>query len=355
MNISAEIYNLQSQKGQLEFAFVEEQYHYESIPKRRAITRSKAMLCLFFAIPVTLFILSYLSIIIYTILHPDVSFAGFVWLLTPPVIIFVGATGIRLWSIWFNEMGLLHGRKKKSLNYGSTNYSSEEIASHDKLTLISEKIVDLDNKIKELKSMRTYEQAMADRPPEERSLMELSDEEFFTYAYGHWGDTRDDLLYNMSTGKYEAEVASLESRIATEKDILNNIAHIKSRIITEYEKTRNRFLLYLISILLLALIQIAILSTIEYPKKLIVIAIIYGVVGLLVTGPVCFKKRMAYLVEFDYEKVTQYAEENKLEPTEFIRKRSMNKIKDYMNRLEYDRRLLDYKVLHNIGPEEIKK
>lgn len=348
MNIYREIYNLKGEKSRLEIALIEERYHYESIPKRKAISKSKARLALLFAIPLSGVVLTNLALLIYAIIdsikrdEPS-ALAAIILLVTPFTGVLLGVFVSKLWGTWLGEMGLMHGSHKNVLNYGAQNYKTEEILSHDKIATMSQKILDIDAKIAELRSRRTYEQVQNDKK-DTRELKELSDDEFFAYAYGHWGDTKDDLIANMAGCRYEDEAESLRKRIADEKETLNNTAHIRSYILTEYEKAKNLMITYLISMFFVIFSQLAIFNTSMSKIVVMYIGIIYGMAGLLYAGTRFFKRRMAYMVECDYYKVTAYAEENRLEPTEFVRKRCMGKIRDYMNRLEYVDRLLDYKA-----------
>ena len=49
-----EIDELKSERRKLEYMLTEERFHLESIPKRKALTKSKAMHSLIYAIPCTL-------------------------------------------------------------------------------------------------------------------------------------------------------------------------------------------------------------------------------------------------------------------------------------------------------------
>lgn len=352
MNISNELYDLKTTKARLEYALIEERFHYESIPKRKAITKSKALLCLGFAIPLTIIVLINLALLIFAIIYTasdnDPSgVIGAIFLISPLTVLLLGIAVIKLWSIWLSEMGLLHGVTKKALNYGATNYNDEEKKSHAKIAELSQKILDIDAKIGELKSQRSYEEVQANKK-ESKELQKLSDDEFFAYAYGRWGDSRDDLRINMATSKYEDEADSLNQRIKTEEELLNSLAHIRSHIISEYDSAKSRFTLYLLSMLLVAFVELAVFTSSSSQIYMMSIGISYGIIGGIYTIPFLFKRYMAYMVEFNYEKVTMYAEENHLEPTEHIRIKSMAKIKDYMYRLEYLDKILEYKASHKL-------
>ena len=352
MNTSYEIYNLKSEKTRLEYELIVERFHYESIPKRKSISRSKALLCLLFVIPLTIFVLINLFFLIYAIIYtsrndnPEKIF-GVISLFSPLIIILLGIVVIKLWSIWLKEMGLLHGVTKKALNYGSANYNEEEKKSHKIIADLSQKILDIDSKISELKSQRTYEEIQALKT-ETKNLQEMSDEEFFAYAYGQWGDSRDDLLINMASSKYEDETKSINQRIQTEKKSLDNLAHIRAHIVSEYDSAKSRLTFFLLSMLLVAFVELAVFTSSTSQKYITILGILYGIIGCIYTIPFFIKKYLAYMVEFNYQKVTVYAEENHTEPTDHMRIKSMKKIKDYMNRLEYLDRLLEYKSGHKL-------
>ena len=342
--------NLKSQKRKLEFELTEERFHYESIPKRKALSASKARLCFVFAVICTgallIQIIALILILSYTSMgnDPTLIIALFA-ILFPAAFFTLISFSIKIWREFFEYMGLLYGKKNKASNYGSSNYTDEARKSEAKIKHIKAKLIEIDTALSTNQSTQNTDMVDSHLSSID-SPIPLADDDLFLYALGHWGDEKENILANMQSDKYEQEAESLHSKIDEQKSIIISLAHRLSIINQDYQYVKSKLAVYIVSQILIILAQIFVYTSISSRLELAIIGAAYMIITTTYVLLTCKDKYMAYKVEYNPNNFREYAERHGIETVSTMHQRCIAKIDDYTNRLEYINMLLDYK--HNI-------
>lgn len=337
-----EIDNLKSQRRKLEIEQVEERFHYESIPQRKALSKTKALLSLICAIPLTIalsvMLIGLVLAIRYIMAENEPSFlAAACTLVIPAAVLPLGFFTLKIWSEFVEAMRLICGTRSKELNYGSANYRQEAKLSQEKLRLIHSRIVEID------KILADYNRETWQESSPATASNSNHEDDFFSYAYGHWGDERETLLANMSSDKYEQEATSLRGRIAEQEEMIMTLARRLAKINSDYVYIKKKFWIYIGSLILIVASQLFILTSMSSQIALVITGAIYMLIVTAYMIITCKDEFFAYQVEYNYHKFKDYAETHYIEPVATSRYKCARKIEDFSRRLEYVERLLEYK------------
>lgn len=345
-----EIDKLKSERRKLEYMLTEERFHLESIPKRKALTKSKAMHSLIYAIPCTLAMLILIvALFLILVFGGGNVIAGVFVVLFPLAAYVLGFFSIKIWAEFFASMSLIWGTKKKELNYGSSNYTEEEKKSQAKIQSINKKLLGINKAILEYNSMLA-DSIMEPETNKQSGLPNSdnysADEEFFIRALGKWGDDKETLIANMHSDKYEEEARSLQALIDEEKLSIINLAHRLAVINSDYDYIKNKFFLCAGSIVLMLFLQFFVAPTYGAVKAIAIIGAVYTIFISLYVYVTCKNKYYAYQVEYQPNKYSEYAENHGMVTISSLHQKCTRKIENYSDRLDYVNTLLDYK--HNI-------
>ena len=217
---SMDIHELGLRKFYLETELVQEEFHYNSIPKRKNLTSSKLKWLILFLIPVTLTLLfSIFSLIIATDEFTFIAayvFGGISILLS-----------IILWSQFFKYINLLYGKKNKTDNFGAKNYEDEKKQSEQLITNLKKELYIVTER---------YKEAINQNKIKEASI----DEDLFRYALGTYGENESDINIKLSNGGYLREKEKLAYAVHSDYHKLGDCGIIECQILTTTDNRKNR-------------------------------------------------------------------------------------------------------------------
>ena len=324
------VQNLKNEKRRLDYELMEERYRFESLPKRKAFTKSKIIITLLFAIPITALVIACVikGIEDRSMLRGVVLFITALGTILGTVIAFV------LWRNFFKEAGFFFGWNNKYETNGARNYREEEQISTDRIRRLLDAIEEIDRKISESITKETV-------------VNDTSEMDFFAYAYGNWGDGKIELISRMKTDAFEKEEDGLNKKIEIENQNLARVERAKTAINNNFQKVKDMFTLYFIGVMVCIFINLLNIDDNRDVFGTQIAFAIYGVVGLIVIMLINKNNIMNYLVENKYSRYKAYAEEKGIITTAMQKKIFIRNIEDLEHRLDYVQKVLEYKHNHN--------
>lgn len=346
------IYDIKSDIEKLEYDLMEEQFHYNSIPVRKEKTKSELRYRSIFVILISAIELFLIGNIIGTASPvpdgavPPISVAIFT-VVFPILAIALGILDVILIKGWLQEMGLLYGWQKKNLNFGASNYEEERKISENRIKYLIEDIEGLKKQLKDFRESESYEKRQERLADEEKrnyeqskTMEEMSDNEFYAFAYGKWGEEKESIDFKFSIGKYQIEKEDLTKEIEQLKQSLIQIAMKKSRVETEYKNAKQTLTSY-------ALILFGFIIFEFIFDESIILRIVIGVLGLIIAIilGINFKKKYSdtflyYDLDHNYSRIKSYAEDHRLKTTNQQKDDVLFEIKNKQNRLEFVEHIL---------------
>lgn len=338
--------DLKNELFRLEYALTEEQFHYDSIPERKAMTLSKIRLksIVLFPVLIEFGIFSYFSFQAHKTYTegPEKRLAfAFLLVLSFFLLIFL----VFLLGSLLKELPLIFGIQKKSVLFNHANYRDEEIHTKDKIMFIQEEILRVKAEIKELKESRSYEEVVKDRVNQEtieKDPEEMTKEEFFCYALGTWGEDRESLLINYKHGSYEREKENLEKEIRCHKDSLYGLTMLRNHIDLQYQKAIDNLIYFIMGFFALIMFEYSFGHILAVTISILVVASILSIFLLYFCSHQYREAHMHYQVEHNYNKVKYYAEEHQLIPIKKQKNILLLKIADCEKRLHYVEQILSF-------------
>lgn len=337
------IYELKEEKNKLQFALMEKQFHYDSIPKRKKQTTEELVLVCCILVPVlactiyAAFSLIGLMERIQEIKEGPVE-SSVINLLGIPFLAncFLIVLGVALLFPLIRKViilsTLLVGKKGNTQLYGFSNYKQEEAIVKEEVRNLIDRIGELDQEIARVKE--TFHFADDKYKPKENEERLSMQEQFLLHAYGTWGDTKEELIMKYESHETSREIEELTDKIRENEKKLRNLKEEKLDIMKRYERTQLRFLLLFA---LLCFMEIVLLSVSDSRLQLYI-----GIgmtVGFFLIFVLCVKfsreDYIRYLAEKKYAKVKTYATEQHIKPTEMRRKEYEEEILRWNKRLEY--------------------
>ena len=345
MDSDKSIYELEGEIKKLEFEKMNEQYHLDSIPQRKKMTKSKARIKLLFIIIVTALI-----IILAVGINKGIKGGagailesyGFAIMLVSNSIAIIALAIFDFFLIrgWLEQMSFLHGSKNKKINFGARNYNDERVKSEDKIGIIEDEIKELRRIISEKKSggiekKSVYNKQQVNLSGNMVNWSQLNNDEMFAYIYGQWGEEKEVVEKKIANGEYEKEKSSLVKKINEQNSILDYLERRKNKIDSDYQLFINKIYIFVGIIIVLA---IASLLGRDYKNIVIWVAIVG--IFIFIAAIMFFISQweatlIPYLVEYKYDFVCTYAEEHGMKPTYELKKTAIQKKKDFENRLDF--------------------
>lgn len=338
-----EIDNLKSDKRKLEYELTEERFHFESIPKRKAYSTANAVLSSIVGIPCLLILVGF--VLAFVLFRNSPAILAICVSIIPYVAIPLLFVSIKIWKEFFSSISLLLGTRKKELSYGSANYDDEARKSLDKIQALKERIAKIDQALLESQSQCIFKDSIASTY-NGASPESIYSEEFFSHAFGSWGEDKDILISNMHTDKYESEALELQKKIEEQNLLITTLAKRLATINSDYKYIKKKALVYIISILLIVFTQVFLISSVSGKRFLVIIGAIYVIALSIYMYFTCVNEYFAYQVEYNPLKYRDYAETHNMESIASMHHKCTSRIEDYNHRLEHVEKLLDYK--HNI-------
>ncbi|MGN0347260.1 MAG: hypothetical protein ACI4DU_08230 [Lachnospiraceae bacterium] len=337
------LYGLKEEKNKLEFALMEKQFHYDSIPKRKKQTTQELVLVCCILVPVlacTIYAAFSLAGLVERIQDIKegpvessvINIMGIPFLANCILI----ALGVALLFPFIRKVialsTLLVGKKGNTQLYGFSNYKQEETIVKGEIRDLIDRIGELEQEITRVKE--TFHFADEKYKPKENEERLSLQEQFLLHAYGTWGDTKEQLIMKYNSHETSREIEELTGKIRENEKKLRMLGEEKLDIAKRYENIQLRFL-FLFA--LLCFMEIVLLSV---PDSLMQLYIGIGMaVGFFLMFVLCVRfsreDYLRYRAEKKFEKVKTYATEQHIKPTEMRRKEYEEEILRWNKRLEY--------------------
>ncbi|MCQ2521231.1 MAG: hypothetical protein MJ105_02535 [Lachnospiraceae bacterium] len=346
--MASPIMDIKNELFKAEYALVEEQFRYDSIPRRKSFTESKLRLKIFFFVPI-------FAALVFFVIRFVQQFPS--WNKTPETrlqfVFTIFATAIFAgFTIWLitqirKDVGLLYGTSSKHATGGYRNYKDEERHTKDRIIVLQDEILRLKKEIIKLKEARSYQEVQKEREyknnSQEKDPSEMTEEEFFYYALGTWAEDRATVTIKYKHGAYDKEKEDLESRIKELNKTIMSIDHERERIDMHYKKMEGIFIYFLFGFCIIILFQYIMggdNAVITY------ICAGLGIVNLIASTYFFFTRykdaHLRYCVEHKYHKVKYFAEENNIIPTKQQKQEVYYQIKNCQRKLAYVEQVLAF-------------
>lgn len=343
------LYELKEEKNKLEFALMEQQFHYDSIPKRKKQTMEELTLVFCILVPVlasTFYAAFSLIGLIERIEEIKkgpvessvINILGIPFFVNCILVVFGAILLIPLIRKVITLSTLLVGKKGNTQLYGFPNYKQEEAIVKEEICNLIDRIRELDQEIAEVKE--NFHFAGDNYKPKEKEETLSVQEQFLLHAYGTWGDSKDELIMKYKSHETSREIEELTDQIRENEKKLRMLEEEKLEIAKRYERIQLRFLLVFA---LFCLMEIVLLSIPDSLMQLYIGLGMMVVFFLVFVLCVRFSREdyLRFLAEKKYEKVKTYATEQHIKPTEMRRKEYEEEILRWNKRLDYLRLIED--------------
>ncbi len=344
--MASAIMETKSELTKKEYELVEEQYRYDSIPKRVAFTKSKLRMKILILIPFfSLFCVS----LFYTIRqwkNYDTDPSQKLMFAFLCVLCYILLGIVIVFSVMMSkDLKQLYGKTQNVRTYGYVNFKQEEEILRGHIIALQENIASLRRKLKEELEKKSYEERQLDQvfmEPEEKDPSEMNQEEFFCYALGHYAEDKATVIIKLKNGLYEEEKEKILLRKKELQKTIKDIEATRMQIDMDYQKSKEEYTYYVLGVLVLILFQ-CVFGGPMWATIVIAVSFIILFSFFIYFFFVKHKeKSMKYRVEHAFHKVKYYAQEHNIIPTRKQKQEVLYQMELCDRRLSYVEQVLSF-------------